>query len=102
MEDKPSKRFSRKIEDFTCEVCGAQVSGNGFTDHCPKCLWGKHVDVNPGDRAAKCGGLLRPMSTEHDRNSFFIDYRCEKCKVKKRFHASKEDDEELLFKILVV
>ena len=28
------------------------MKGNGYTNHCPKCLWSKHVDINPGDRGA--------------------------------------------------
>ena len=41
--------FTRNIEDFTCEHCGATVKGNGYTNHCPMCLWSKHVDVDQGE-----------------------------------------------------
>ena len=58
------KRFNRRIEDFTCEHCGTEVHGNGYTNHCPNCLWSKHVDINPGDRAADCGGLMEPIAVE--------------------------------------
>ena len=54
-----SATFIRKTEDFICEHCGREVRGNGYTNHCPYCLWSKHVDINPGDRAAGCGGLKR-------------------------------------------
>ncbi|MBU3901416.1 RNHCP domain-containing protein, partial [Patescibacteria group bacterium] len=47
-----SKKFQRKIEDFVCGHCGPKIKGTGYTDHCPKCLWSQHVDVNPGDRQA--------------------------------------------------
>jgi hypothetical protein len=58
------KKFTKRIEDFTCEVCGAKVKGTGFTDHCPQCLvTGKHVDVFPGDRKAACGGLMKPSGS---------------------------------------
>ena len=60
----PPKKFQRTIEDFTCEQCNFAVKGNGYTNHCPKCLWSKHVDVNPGDRAATCGGLMEPIGAE--------------------------------------
>ncbi|MFN2146641.1 MAG: RNHCP domain-containing protein, partial [Anaerolineales bacterium] len=36
-------KFQRRIEYFICEHCGAEVSGVGFTNHCPVCLWSKHV-----------------------------------------------------------
>ena len=33
--------FTKKIEDFTCDHCGYNVKGKGYTNHCPKCLWSK-------------------------------------------------------------
>jgi len=46
----PEKKFQKRIENFTCEKCGLFVKGTGYTDHCPNCLWSKHMDINPGDR----------------------------------------------------
>ena len=43
----PSLKFKRKKENFVCENCGAEVKGDGFTNHCPKCLYSKHVDIFP-------------------------------------------------------
>lgn len=74
-----TKKFQRKIENFTCDHCGAEVVGNGYTDHCPVCLWGKHVDVNPGDRAADCGGAMEPIGFEEKAGAYRIQYRCQKC-----------------------
>ena len=56
--------FNRKKENFVCENCGEKVEGNGYTNHCPNCLWSKHVDINPGDRAETCHGLLKPIAVE--------------------------------------
>lgn len=74
-----TKKFQRKIEDFVCEHCGEAVQGDGFTNHCPACLWSKHVDVNPGDRAAACGGLMAPVAVEQKRGSYRVLQRCETC-----------------------
>lgn len=74
-----SKKFQRKIEDFVCENCGAEVVGDGFTNHCAVCLWSKHVDVNPGDREAECGGLMAPVSVEMKNGKYRILQRCEVC-----------------------
>jgi hypothetical protein len=52
-----SRKFQRTREDFTRERCRTFVKGGGYTNHCPECLWSKHVDVNPGDRQATCQGL---------------------------------------------
>lgn len=76
------------------------MNGSGYTDHCPNCLWSKHVDVNPGDRASKCNGMMRPLKVEHDRNWFAIDYVCVKCRMRKKVRAAENDNKELLFKLL--
>jgi len=60
----PSLKFKKRKEDFFCENCGENVSGDGFTNHCPKCLWSKHVDVFPGDRKGSCNGLMKPIGGE--------------------------------------
>ncbi len=56
--------FIRTKENFVCENCGAKVMGNGYTNHCPKCLWSKHVDISPGDREEVCKGLMKPIGVE--------------------------------------
>ena len=92
-----SKRFSRNPEDFTCRNCGAKVKGTGYTDHCPRCLYGMHVDVNPGDRQATCKGMMKPVSSSADRKGFFtIYYVCTKCWAKRSCMAAEDDDLELL------
>jgi hypothetical protein len=100
MENAQKMRFSRKIEDFSCKKCGAKVKGTGYTDHCPNCLWSMHVDINPGDRSSKCIGMMKPMSTQSNRNGFIIEYLCIKCGAKKRIGAAADDNKELLFDLL--
>lgn len=87
-----SQKFQRKIEDFVCENCGAEVLGNGFTNHCPKCLWSKHVDVFPGDRAETCGGLMEPLGVELGKGKYQINQKCVKCGKIWRNEASPNDD----------
>ena len=50
------KRFNELDEGFICENCGKEVTPAGYTsrDHCPYCLYSKHVDINPGDRQNTC------------------------------------------------
>ncbi len=74
-----TKKFQRKIEEFTCNVCNRRVKGNGYTDHCPECLWGKHVDINPGDRKAKCHGAMKPIDFEEKSGQIRLKYQCQKC-----------------------
>ena len=54
------KLFSKNDDSFTCEHCKKEVKPLNYTsrDHCPYCLYSKHVDINPGDRSNECKGLL--------------------------------------------
>jgi len=88
--------FTRKKEDFVCEHCGAHVEGTGYTNHCPKCLWSKHVDIDPGDRAANCGGMMEPASLEGSTPNYRIVHRCTKCGLVRRVNVSPTDDASAL------
>jgi len=93
------KRFTRKIEDFTCANCGAGVHGTGYTNHCPKCLWSRHVDINPGDRAAKCGGLMEPTAIEIKAGENIITHHCLKCGHEKKNKTVKADEMDKIIEI---
>ncbi len=84
--------FTKKVENFVCGHCGHEVTGNGFTNHCPKCLWSKHVDNEPGDRAAVCGGLMRPVDLYYRRHEWIISQRCETCGFSRNDKLRPEDD----------
>lgn len=90
------KKFTRVIEDFECANCGANVRGNGYTNHCPKCLWSRHVDNNPGDRAASCGGMMRPIAAAPANDGFIITHRCEICGKVIRQKSAADDDTDAL------
>jgi hypothetical protein len=92
-------KFQRRIEDFRCENCGAQVRGNGFTNHCPECLWSKHVDINPGDRAEPCQGLMEPVGVESKPAGYRILFRCSFCGIQRWNKSAPEDDFEVLLRI---
>lgn len=94
------RNFVRNKEDFVCENCGAFVKGTGYTNHCPNCLWSKHVDNIPGDRKAECGGMMRPIRVEYDGKNYVIVHKCIKCKVVKRNVASPGDNMEKLLELL--
>ncbi|MEX1247901.1 MAG: RNHCP domain-containing protein [Anaerolineales bacterium] len=90
------RRFQRKIEDFVCLHCGFAVQGGGYTNHCPRCLYSRHVDIHPGDRQAECGGLMVPVAVAGKAGSYRILHRCEKCGADKWNQAAPEDDFEQL------
>lgn len=91
-----SKMFQKNIEDFKCENCGNHVTGDGYTNHCPECLWSKHVDNNPGDRESECCGLMEPIKIEMEKGEFVITHRCQRCLYEKRNRISKGDKYEKL------
>jgi len=92
--------FQRKIEDFVCENCEAEIKGNGYTDHCPKCLWSKHVDINPGDRECDCNGLMEPIDAEKKGEEYIIYYKCLKCNYKHSVKSSADDDFEEILELM--
>lgn len=91
------KKFQRKKENFICENCGRKVKGNGYTNHCPNCLWSKHVDINPGDRLGKCRGLMEPIGIEMKNGENKIRHRCVRCKFEK---INKIEDNDNIIKLL--
>ncbi len=91
--------FIRVVEDFSCEHCGHAVKGTGYTNHCPKCLWSRHVDTEPGDRKATCGGMMRPIRVEGSTPDYRIVHRCEACGHETRTNAASNDDAAALIAI---
>lgn len=92
--------MKKVVEDFVCENCGAEVKGDGCTDHCPKCLWGKHVDEEiPGDRLSDCRSLMQPIRSSYEKGCFRIYYKCSKCKHEFWVREGKGDNRELLIEL---
>ncbi len=89
-------RFTRTREDFACGNCGAAVRGNGYTNHCPRCLWSRHVDVDPGDRAADCGALMRPVGVLFEGGEHVLLHECQRCGHRRRNRAARADDRAAL------
>lgn len=94
-----NRKFQRRIEDFECEHCGYQVQGSGYTNHCPQCLWSKHVDVQPGDREEECQGLMEPIGVDTKKGKYRILHRCTHCGVERWNKAAKEDDFEVILQL---
>ena len=88
-------------ESFICENCGRKVQKLGYTarDHCPFCLFSKHVDINPGDRQNACKGLLKPIGLEKFKNTFKIIYKCIKCGMEHKNIMANDDDMEKIITI---
>jgi len=92
------KNFSKNDNGFKCENCNNIVTSLGYTsrDHCPYCLFSKHVDINPGDRLNECLGLLEPIGIEKYKDSYKILYKCLKCGKTHKNIVAVDDDINLI------
>lgn len=97
------KQFNMIDETFTCEICHKEVPKLNYTarDHCPYCLFSKHLDNNPGDRLSTCRGILKPIDIEKSKkDTYKIIYKCEKCNTIKKNKVACDDNFEEILKIM--
>jgi hypothetical protein len=95
------KKFNELDEGFICEHCNKKVEPLIYSsrDHCPYCLYSKHVDINPGDRENTCRGLLKPIEIEKFKDTYKIIYKCDKCKQLHKNIIAKDDDMNKIIEI---
>lgn len=102
--------MSRKNENtnFVCENCKKNIKAltNGsYRNHCPFCLYSKHLDNKPGDRASECKGLMKPIDLEYSsKKGYQIVHQCLKCKKIQKNRVAvdtiQEDNLFILFECL--
>ena len=71
------------------------MTGTGYTNHCPACLWSRHVDVTPGDRL----GLMEPIGVLFEGEHIVVQ-QCVKCGHTWRNRASPADAPEVLSSLM--
>lgn len=88
--------YMENHSDFTCKHCGYIVtmlkaaSGVINRNHCPYCLYSRHVDLfKPGDRLCACKGLMAPvgLTAKQSRDKYSVKqpgevmllHRCTQC-----------------------
>lgn len=80
---------------FRCLVCDEEVlplKNGSFRSHCPQCLWSRHVDVVPGDRASPCGGLMEPTALEGSPGvGWALIHKCVDCGFVSRNKTAEND-----------
>lgn len=91
-------------EIFTCRVCGREVipdnAGSGHRNHCLKCLSSLHVDIEPGDRASNCGGVMEPIAVwVRKSGEWAIIHRCKRCGVLSSNRIAADDNPMKLMSI---
>ncbi len=83
---------------FTCIRCKSAVNGvswgTSHRNHCPRCLWSRHLDEEPGDRACACRGAMEPIGIEVRRDGeWAIIHRCSGCGVLRTNRIAGDDHE---------
>ncbi len=104
----PGKHYTRRNEGFVCEQCGATVEPGTrgvLRNHCPQCLFSQHVDVQPGDRKATCGGLMRPVQAYYLSQRTVLVHECTRCRTRRENRAAlapcaEPDNLELILKLM--
>lgn len=98
-----NRQFSKNDEGFICVNCGAKVEKLGYTsrDHCNKCLCSIHIDINPGDRANDCLGVLVPIEVnQSSKKGLVIKYKCNKCGEFHNNKVAQDDSQKTIYQIM--
>ena len=110
---KPSPHHHpRKVaegrESFKCGHCrafvGPTVSGGRHRNHCPLCLYSRHVDLGmPGDRRCDCRSLMDPIGLATRRNGEqVIVHRCLGCDAERVCRVAADDHPLTIMRLLLV
>ena len=97
--DSDPSRSRRGRDSFTCIHCRRDVPtasfGTKHRNHCPACLWSRHLDIEPGDRQSPCRAPMEPIGIEvRDDGEWAIIHRCAGCNAL-RVNRLAGDDHEL-------
>ena len=99
-----NSKFTEIDEEFKCDNCGKKVSKLKYScrNHCPYCLHSKHVDIDPGDRAETCHGLLKPIGLDTtSKKGYVIVFKCEKCGMIRRNKVADDDNMDKVIELSV-
>lgn len=111
-----SKRTGGKIS-FICLNCGKFVStgksiGTAHRNHCPYCLWSRHVDeFAEGDRKASCQAGMEPIGLTfkktkpdkyrpEEKGELMIVHRCQNCQKISINRIAADDEPKALLGLL--
>lgn len=90
---------------FVCEHCSKSVeplTSGSYRNHCPFCLYCKHVDIVPGDRLALCRGLMEPIGVEYSaKKGWVILHRCTRCHDVRRNKSALTDAQPDNYAVLI-
>ena len=78
--------------------------GGKHRNHCPQCLYSRHVDgKTPGDRASDCGGSMAPVGAfTRAKGEHAIVHRCLGCGFERHNRVAADDDFAAVMRLPVV
>jgi hypothetical protein len=78
--------------------------GTAHRNHCPTCLWSRHVDDDtPGDRDADCGSQMEPIGiTVRGGGEWVLVHRCTGCDEVHLNRTAADDNPLMLLRIAVL
>jgi len=77
-------------------------AGTDHRNHCPNCLHSVHLDIEPGDREADCGGVMEPIAVwVRKGGEWAIIHRCRICGTLSSNRIAADDNDLLLMSLAV-
>ena len=77
-------------------------AGTDHRNHCPNCLHSVHLDIEPGDRVADCGGVMEPITVwVRKGGEWAIIHRCRLCGALSSNRIAADDNDLLLMSLAV-
>ncbi len=94
-------------EVFKCRNCrrfiGPLPSGGHHRNHCPFCLFSRHVDLEKGDRLNVCGAKMRPIGYfQRPNGEYVLVHQCLGCDFERFNRIAADDDFALLLTLPVL
>jgi hypothetical protein len=103
--DQRTRSHPRRLDSFRCGHCRLDVPlavpGTRHRNHCPTCLWSRHVDDRvPGDRAAACAGSMEPIGVAvGEDGEWALVHRCGACAAVRVNRVAGDDNPFVLMRL---
>lgn len=98
---------NRERQPFRCVHCRldipADAPGTAYRNHCPTCLWSKHLDDDvPGDRDSDCHAGMEPIAITVRRDGeWVLIHRCTGCDQLKQNRIAGDDNPLMLVRLAI-
>ena len=110
-DSKKISKTNRKVllqsraSAFRCVHCRQDIivesDSTKHLNHCPNCLYSRHVDNKPGDRKSNCLGSMKPIgiALKIHGGDVAIIHECQECDVITMNRIAVEDDNEAIMTV---